>query len=142
MELKSNQNMTRDNQHHLLMVNVQLWHEGPTLHNFTKQGNQICESNYWGTKSETGDKLGDQICNFTFNFLYIYLVLKKYLCLNFSNVICYKRHYRQYQVGALKKYLYLNFRNYFQCKNKLMLFVINKLQIILGYVHLKNSICF
>ena len=29
-----------------------------------KTGDQICELNYRGTKSEIGDKLGDQKCNF------------------------------------------------------------------------------
>ena len=56
--------MTHDSQHHLLTINVQLWPGGPTLHDLTKYEDQICELNYWRTKSETGDKLGDQICNF------------------------------------------------------------------------------
>jgi len=56
--------VTRDSQRHLLTVNVQLWPEGSTLHDFIKYEDQIRELNYWGTKSEIGDKLGDQICNF------------------------------------------------------------------------------
>ena len=50
------------------MLNVQLWPGGPTLHDFIKYEDQIRELNYWGTKFETGDKLGDQKYNFAFFF--------------------------------------------------------------------------
>ena len=56
--------MTHGSQHHLLTVNVKLWYGGPTLHDIIKYEDQIRELNYWGTKFETGDKLGDQKYNF------------------------------------------------------------------------------
>ena len=48
------------------MVNVQLRGPGPTLQDFIKQEDQICELNYRWTKCEIGAKVGDQKYNFTY----------------------------------------------------------------------------
>ena len=56
--------LTRDSQRLRLTVNVQIGLPGPILQGFIKLGDQICELNYRGTKSEIGDKLGDQKYNF------------------------------------------------------------------------------
>ena len=58
--------VTRDSQRLRLTVNIQIGLPEPILQGFIKLGNQICELNYRGTKSEIGDKLGDQKCNFIF----------------------------------------------------------------------------
>ena len=60
------QTLTRGSQRLGLMVNIQIWLPGPILQGFIKLEDQICELNYKGTKSEIGDKLGDQKCNFTY----------------------------------------------------------------------------
>ena len=43
MELTSNKNMTRDNQHLCVTVNVQLWAGGPTLCDLIKYEDKIRE---------------------------------------------------------------------------------------------------
>jgi len=58
---------TRGSQCRSLTVNVQLRRPGPTLQDFTKQGDPICELNYWGTKCEIGPKVGDQKCNLAYD---------------------------------------------------------------------------
>jgi len=58
------QTLTRGSQRLRLTVNVQIGLLEPILQGFIKLGDQIYELNYRGTKSEIGDKLGDQKCNF------------------------------------------------------------------------------
>ena len=53
------QTLTHDSQCLRLTVNVQIGLLGPILQGFIKLGNQICELNYRGTKSEIGDKFGN-----------------------------------------------------------------------------------
>ena len=62
--------LTRGSQRLRLTVNIQLTRSGPTLHEFIKKGDQICELNYRGTKCEIGAKVGDQKCNFAFHILF------------------------------------------------------------------------
>jgi len=61
---ETTQTLTRGSQR--LTVNIQIGLLGPILHGFLKLGNQICELNYRGIKSEIGDKLKDQKCKFVF----------------------------------------------------------------------------
>ena len=61
---QSHAELTRDSQRLRLTVNVQIGLPGPILQEFIKLEDQICELNYRETKSEIGDKLGDQKCNF------------------------------------------------------------------------------
>ena len=57
--------LTRGSQRLRLTVNVQIGLSGSILHGFIKLGDQICELNYKGTKSEIRNKLRDQKCNFS-----------------------------------------------------------------------------
>jgi len=60
------QTLTRGSQRLRLTVNVQIGLPGSILQGFIKLGDQICELNYRGTKSEIEDKLKDQKCNFVY----------------------------------------------------------------------------
>ena len=63
---ETTQTLTRGSQRLRLTVNIQIGLPGPILQGFIKLGDQICELNYRRIKSEIGDKLGDQKCNFSF----------------------------------------------------------------------------
>ena len=64
---ETTQTLTRGNQRLRLTVNVQIGLSIPILQRFIKLGDQIYELNYRGAKSEIGDKLRDQKCNFAIN---------------------------------------------------------------------------
>ena len=54
---ETTQTLTRGNQRLRLTVNVQIGLSIPILQRFIKLGDQICELNYRGIKSEIEDKL-------------------------------------------------------------------------------------